>query len=44
MPELVEEKSYGCRGVTDEEGRPNFFDWIWDGCNFVLEINLKNGC
>ena len=19
-------------------------DWIWDGCNFVLEINLKNGC
>ena len=19
-------------------------DWIWDGCNFVLEINLKTGC
>ena len=25
MPESVEEKCYGCRGVTDEEGRPKFF-------------------
>ena len=24
MPESVEEKCYGCRGVTDEEGRPKF--------------------
>ena len=19
-------------------------DWIWNGCNFVLDINLKNSC
>ena len=25
MPESVEEKCYGCRGETDEEGRPKFF-------------------
>ena len=25
MPESVEEKCYGCTGVTDEEGRPKFF-------------------
>ena len=25
MPESVEEKCYGCRGVTDEDGRPKFF-------------------
>ena len=25
MPESVEEKCYGCRGVTDEEGRPKFY-------------------
>ena len=25
MPESVEEKCYGCRGVTDEEDRPKFF-------------------
>ena len=25
MPESVEEKCYGCRGVTNEEGRPKFF-------------------
>ena len=25
MPESVEEKCYGCRGVTAEEGRPKFF-------------------
>ena len=25
MPESVNEKCYGCRGVTDEEGKPKFF-------------------
>ena len=25
MPESVEDKCYGCRGVTDEDGRPKFF-------------------
>ena len=25
MPESVEEKCYGCSGVTDEEGKPKFF-------------------
>ena len=25
MPESVEDKCYGCTGVTDEDGRPKFF-------------------
>ena len=25
MPESVKEICYGCRGVTDEEGRPKFY-------------------
>ena len=25
MPESVEDKCYGCSGVTDEDGKPKFF-------------------